>query len=86
MGRREQGEYRSQAGLILLNAVRRAGYKTPFFVYSSKTYAARNDAEIKSAMGDGATASPVELFEWVNKKIKRTELPPTDSVRINSVQ
>ncbi len=70
MGRREQGAYRSQAGLVLLNAIKRAGYTLPFLVYTSQKYAARNDAEVKAAGGDGATASAVELLEWVNRNIK----------------
>jgi hypothetical protein len=41
MGRREQGIYHSQAGLVLLSAVRRAGYHIPFLVYSSQKYASR---------------------------------------------
>jgi CheY-like chemotaxis protein len=71
MGRREGGGYRSQAGLVLLKAVRSAGFSVPFFVYSSQSYAARNNAEVIAAGGDGATASPVELLEWVEKKVKR---------------
>jgi CheY-like chemotaxis protein len=71
MGRREQGGYRSQAGLVLLKAIRRAGYNIPFLVYSSQKYAARNDEEVKSAGGNGATASPVELLEWIDRKLKR---------------
>jgi CheY-like chemotaxis protein len=71
MGRRESGEYRSQAGLILLKAVRKAGYQMPFLVYSSQKSAARNNEEVRRSGGDGATASPVELKEWINKKITR---------------
>ncbi|MCC8977608.1 response regulator [Bradyrhizobium acaciae] len=70
MGRREHGTYRSQAGLMFLNALRRAGYNVPFLVYSSQKYAARNSAEVRSAGGDGATASPVELLEWIDRKVK----------------
>jgi CheY-like chemotaxis protein len=71
MGRREGGLYRSQAGLVLLNALRRAGYNVPFLVYSSQKNTARNNDEIRSAGGDGATASPVELLEWIDRKAKR---------------
>jgi len=71
MGRRENGQYRTQAGLALLREVRRAGYKVPFFVYTTKKYAVRNNEEVKSAGGDGATASPVELLEWIDRTIKR---------------
>lgn len=72
MGRRESGGYRAQAGLVLLKAARKAGYNVPFLVYSSQKYAARNKEEVIEANGDGATASPVELLEWIGKKINRT--------------
>jgi CheY-like chemotaxis protein len=70
MGRREHGAYRAQAGLMFLKALRRAGYNVPFLVYSTQKYAARNNEEVKSAGGDGATASPVELLEWIDLKVK----------------
>lgn len=65
MGRREGGAYRGQAGLLLLSAMRRAGFDTPFMVYSARRYADRNNAEVREAGGDGATASPIELMEWI---------------------
>jgi CheY-like chemotaxis protein len=71
MGRRESGGYRSQAGLILLNALRRAGYKVPFLVYSSQKYANRNREEVRLSGGDGATSSPVELLEWIGSKVRQ---------------
>jgi CheY-like chemotaxis protein len=70
MGRREHGTYRAQAGLVFLSALRRAGYNVPFLVYSSQKYAARNNEEVRSAGGDGATASPVELLEWIDRKVR----------------
>jgi CheY-like chemotaxis protein len=70
MGRRESGAYRSQAGLVLLKAIRSAGYDVPFLVYSSQKYAVRNNDEVIAAGGDGATASPVELLEWISKNTK----------------
>lgn len=70
MGRREGGAYRPDAGLILLNAMRKAGFQNPFMVYSSQKYAERNRAEVIAATGDGATSSPVELLEWVRRKIQ----------------
>lgn len=71
MGRREGGAYHGQAGLLLLKSMRKAGYKTPFLIYSSSRQAARNKEEVLAAQGDGATASPVELFEWAQKKTLR---------------
>ncbi|MBR1177540.1 response regulator [Bradyrhizobium sp. KB893862 SZCCT0404] len=70
MGRREQGVYHAQAGLVFLNALRRAGHTVPFLVYSSQRNAARNNEEVKAAGGDGATASAVELLEWIARKVK----------------
>jgi CheY-like chemotaxis protein len=70
MGRRENGSYGPQASLALLNAVRRAGYKVPFFVYTSQKYVAQNNEQVRSAGGDGATASPVELLEWIDRKVR----------------
>jgi CheY-like chemotaxis protein len=70
MGRREGGAYRSQAGLILLNTLRSAGYQLPFIVYSSQKYADRNRQEVLDAGGDGATSSPVELLEWVRQRVR----------------
>lgn len=74
MGRREGGTYRSQAGLMLLNAMRRSGFPTPFLVYSSPKYARQNQEVVKSAGGDGATASPIELLEWLRSKAGLQEL------------
>jgi CheY-like chemotaxis protein len=75
MGRREGGAYRSQAGLMFLKAMRRAGYTMPFLIYSSQKYASRNDEEVKAAGGDGATASPIELLEWVGRSLARETRP-----------
>ncbi|EZP73671.1 hypothetical protein BV96_01114 [Sphingomonas paucimobilis] len=74
MGRREGGVYRSQAGLMLLNAMRRNGFTLPFLVYSSAKYVGQNQQIVKSAGGDGATASPIELMEWLQSKAGLQEL------------
>lgn len=65
MGRREDGHYVPQAGLVLLRIARESGYQQPFIVYSSAKYADRNDAEVKASGGVGATASPTTLLEWI---------------------
>jgi len=69
MGRREEGRYVAQAGLGLLRAARASGYKQPFIVYTSSTYVEKNDAEVKALGGDGATASPVKLLEWIERHL-----------------
>jgi vacuolar-type H+-ATPase subunit F/Vma7 len=68
MGRRERGTYVSQAGIVLLNAMRRAGFRIPFIIYSAPKYVAQNKNKVLSAGGDGATASQVELLEWLTEK------------------
>lgn len=72
MGRTEDGRYHSQAGIILLEALRAAAIKTPFIVYTTSKYAHQNDARVKAAKGDGATSSPVELLEWLRNKTSPT--------------
>jgi len=69
MGRREQGAWQGEAGLGLLREMRSNGHDEPFIVYSSRAYATRHDAEVRKAGGDGATSSPVELLEWVRRKV-----------------
>jgi CheY-like chemotaxis protein len=69
MGRREGLGYRRDAGLLLLDEVRKSGLDVPFMVYSSRRYAAQNNAAVRSHGGDGATASPVELMEWINRRV-----------------
>lgn len=73
MGRREGGAYRAQAGLNLLTTIRKAGFQTPFMVYSSQRYAERARQDVLAAGGDGATSSPVELLEWVRQKLRIEE-------------
>lgn len=69
MGRWEGGGYHARAGLTLLTTLRGARNNVPFLVYSSQRNAAQNRADVIAASGDGATASPVELFEWVEGKL-----------------
>jgi CheY-like chemotaxis protein len=74
MGRREEGRYVAQAGVVLLKLARQAGYEQPFIVYSSARYSERNDAEIKASDGVGATASPTKLLEWIQTYLPSTSL------------
>jgi CheY-like chemotaxis protein len=69
MGRREEGRYVAQAWLVLLRAARASGYKQPFIIYTSSRYAEKNDTEVKASGGDGATASPVKLLEWIESHL-----------------
>lgn len=69
MVRRERGGNRYEAGLALLKTLRRSGNALPFLIYTSQEGAEDCDQTVKSAGGDGATASPVELLEWVDRRI-----------------
>ncbi len=73
MGRTENGIYVPQAGIIFLKAAREAGYNQPFMVYSTKKYLERNDASVKDHHGDGATASPTDLLEWIEGHFVQAE-------------
>lgn len=68
MGRREQGRYDGQAGLSLLRRMRGEGFETPFIVYTTLKGAEQAQAQVRAAGGQGATASPVELLEWVRAR------------------
>jgi CheY-like chemotaxis protein len=69
MGRRENGQYRAKAGIQLIEAIRRSGIDLPVFVYSSAKHLERNRNDVMRAKGNGATSSPLELFEMVHKVI-----------------
>ena len=70
LGRREDGIYRSKAGMLLLRSMREAGYQQPFLAYTSDKNIEQNDAEVREAGGDGATASQVDLLSWVRKNLR----------------
>lgn len=78
MGRFEHGRFRGRAGLDLLEEMRRAEIAVPFMVYTSRGSAARQDAQVREAGGHGATASPVELLEWLRDVLGGLEaaVPP----------
>jgi CheY-like chemotaxis protein len=67
MGRFEAGKFISRAGLALLKNMRRAGHNLPFLVYTSPSTARNQDAQVRETGGDGATASPVDLMEWIER-------------------
>jgi CheY-like chemotaxis protein len=74
MGRVENDRFRPEAGLDLLRELRSAGVMLPFFVYTTAATAAARAAQVKAAGGDGATASTVELVEWVKEKLTESLL------------
>jgi CheY-like chemotaxis protein len=65
MARREAGRYEREAGVMLVKAMRDAGIEAPFFVYTSSQTALRENEAVKAAGGNGATASPLDLYELV---------------------
>lgn len=65
MGRREEGEYRSNAGVLLIEQVRKAGFHMPVVIYASPKYQGKNQAQAVAAGGAGAVSSVVELFEML---------------------
>lgn len=71
MGRREDGHYVAQAGLVLLKAAQEAGHNQPFLVYSSPKHANANDAKVRDLGGVGATASPTKLLELIETYLPR---------------
>ncbi|MBA2932968.1 response regulator [Sphingomonas sp. CGMCC 1.13654] len=76
MGRHENGIYDRHAGLTLLTALRQAGLHMPFLVYSSASHIRQNDKLVQAAGGDGATASAVELLEWIGSSFHKPHPEP----------
>ena len=66
MGRHEEGRRRPTAGLTLIKEARNANIQVPIFVYSSTQSVSRYRDDILNAGGNGATASPLELFEMLH--------------------
>jgi len=65
MRRDERGRNQPEAGLTLIREAREAGIQVPIFIYASPRAVARYRDEILQVGGDGATASPIELFELI---------------------
>lgn len=53
----------------LIKAILSAGIDLPVIVYSSANYATRNRREVLEAGGYEVTASPIDLFELIDKVI-----------------
>jgi CheY-like chemotaxis protein len=69
MGRNEDGSFHARAGLELISALRAAGSRLPVYVFSSARYLERYREEVLRSEGNGATSSPVELFEMIHRVI-----------------
>lgn len=66
MGRREDGEQRSDAGMELIDELRRRGVATPVFVYASASAVHRTRDRFEAA-GARGTASATELLEMLGR-------------------
>jgi CheY-like chemotaxis protein len=69
MGRSESGSFHARAGLELISALRAAGSRLPVYVFSSARYLERYREDVLRSEGNGATSSPVELFEMIHRVI-----------------
>lgn len=69
MGRNEDGSFHARAGLELISELRAAGSRLPVYVFSSARYLERYREEVLRSEGNGATSSPVELFEMIHRVI-----------------
>ena len=67
MGREEQGTFKQEAGLDLLNEMRRMGCDQPYLVCTTSDNVHRYDAIIRNKGGDGATSSVLEVLEFVER-------------------
>jgi CheY-like chemotaxis protein len=62
LGRREDGEFVSDAGLKLIRQARGVGFDKPLYVYSTRTAKIGRERDVKAAGGNAITDSPVELL------------------------
>jgi CheY-like chemotaxis protein len=65
MGRTEDGEYRPEAGVFLIKAIREAGINLPILVYTTLNLYVTTINEVVAAGGNGATISAEELYAWL---------------------
>lgn len=65
MGRREGALYRRTAGLDLIRAVRAKNIDVPIFIYASNEAVRKYSDQVREAGGNGITASPMELMEFI---------------------
>lgn len=75
MGRKEGKGYVPDAGLQLITKAREAAIQVPVFCYTSPKAAQRHHDQTLAAGGEGATASPIALFQMIKKANMRTGDP-----------
>jgi len=67
MSRIEQGARNPTAGVTLTSEARALGYKGPIYIFCSSDNVKAHGVEAIEKGAQGATASPVQLFEWLKK-------------------
>ena len=67
MGRREDGSYRTTAGLDLARALRAAGDDTPLLVFTSGRAVREYAAEARAAGAEAVTSSGVDLIAFLRE-------------------
>ncbi len=65
MSRVEQGMRHPTAGISLTVEARALGFKGPIYIFCSPENVTAYGAEAVKQGAGGATASPVQLFEWL---------------------
>lgn len=71
----EEGEYRVDAGILLIKIIRGAGITVPIFIYSAPWRVASMKEEVLAAGVTSTIASPVELFKLLLTYINPLENP-----------
>ena len=67
MSRVEEGVRNPTAGITLTEEARALGYTGPIYIFCSPDNAKAHGAEVMRKGAQGATASTVQLFEWIKK-------------------
>lgn len=70
LGRREGVWFNRTAGIDLIRGIRANDPSIPIYIYSSADCARKYEKEVYAAGGNGITASPVKLFEFVNSEVR----------------
>lgn len=69
LGRTEGGVYKPDAGLALLQAIRKDNPNLPVFIYASKRGVRRAGEALQTNGATGVTASPIHLFEMIAEAV-----------------
>jgi ActR/RegA family two-component response regulator len=67
MGRTENRRHKGKAGLDLIRRMRDSGFGQPVFLYTGSVGLDEDKKLVAQAGGDGATASPSELFQMLTR-------------------